>query len=190
MRLNPVYLEAMRLWTVQGEAHWHDSVERGRLTGGTGEHVDPDFKPAYAWMVRQMAQRIPNFTGEYPIWAWPEGEHVYDPEGGWGAAGERFVRVEFEVPDERVLISGFMPWHAVLAGNPVDCDENDPRIKIPLEESMLSWPLVFEPQHPVCVDWGDLLQACVDGVNLPSEVRSVSYFVAVDAPDGDGGEDN
>jgi hypothetical protein len=83
-------------------------------------HIDADkaidswLRPAYDWMVGQLEQRVKNYPcNKYPIWAW------YHPKpdlrlSGHLPRGTSGVRVEFLVSSDRVLLSDFEAWHAVL----------------------------------------------------------------------------
>ena len=111
----------MRLWTIQGIEIYEQLVKDG-VTYCTkpiwGD--DENFMYAYHWMAKQMWKRIgePPIEGiEYPLWAW----YQYD-----SAKRNKPLRspkdvsegisayMEIEVPDNKVLLSDFSNWHAVL----------------------------------------------------------------------------
>ena len=109
----------MRLWTIQTKDTWARAEESGVLKCNE-LHIDADkeidswLRPAYDWMVRQLEQRVKNYPrNKYPIWAW------YHPKpdlrrSGHLPRGTSGVRVEFLVSSDRVLLSDFEAWHAVL----------------------------------------------------------------------------
>jgi len=61
----------------------------------------------------QMHERIPGYAGGLPVWLWcfpkPDLRH-----GGHLARGEHGVRIELELPRDRVLSLDFETWHCVL----------------------------------------------------------------------------
>ena len=63
--------------------------------------------------MRQMSNRIPGYTGSFPVWFW----HSPKPDlrhGGHRPAGEHCVRIELELPRARVLLFDYQSWHCVL----------------------------------------------------------------------------
>jgi len=90
--------------------------------------VDPNcidsewFGQAYQWMCRQMAKRLPTYQGHFPWWAW----HRWDTSSakpdlrnrqmlhGGVPPGTPMVRLELDLPADRVLLSDFDLWHFVL----------------------------------------------------------------------------
>lgn len=62
-----------------------------------------------------MSKRIPTYGGRYPVWLWP----ATSPKT-WRSildlAGRGDVVLVVDVPADRVLISDFDEWHAVLNG--------------------------------------------------------------------------
>lgn len=102
----------MRLWTLQSWRAWEVFQQRGVLRAD-GRRAWRDLRFHYRWMMTQMAERIPGYTGRFPIWAW------HDPKPDLRAThyfsgGQRVVRIEFVVPDERGLLSDFETWHIPL----------------------------------------------------------------------------
>ncbi len=168
----------MRLYTIQGARHWEEARNLGVLTGGPFDyHVDEDWRPAYRWMQKQMKKRLPWFSGDFPVWAWPESQlSEWSAYQGWGEFGDKMVLLEFEVPDSRVLLSDFYGWHMVLGNHPLR-NENEESQDANVEAS---WLQVFDP--PPGADWsGDVQQACVDRV-FPGEVYSVTPFIVPEDP--------
>jgi hypothetical protein len=109
----------MLLWTIQTEETWAHAEKSGVLECNE-LHIDADkeidswLRPAYDWMVGQLEQQVKNYPHKkYPIWAW------YHPKqdlrrSGHLPRGTSGVRVEFLVSSDRVLLSDFEAWHAVL----------------------------------------------------------------------------
>ncbi|HLI50385.1 MAG TPA: DUF3841 domain-containing protein [Thermomicrobiaceae bacterium] len=102
----------MRLWTLQLWPAWEVFQDRGVLRAD-GRRAWPNLRMQYRWMMEQMEERIPGYGGRFPIWAWYEpkpdlrGTHHF-------SGGQRAVRIEFEVPEDRVLLSHFGTWHIPL----------------------------------------------------------------------------
>lgn len=98
--------ELIRIYTYQDVAAWERAQELGYFTGSHGydnDNLDYDF--AYEWMRAQMAKRIPDFSGDLPMWAWPKRssnkKRHKDP----------YVRITAMVPRKRILASCFHMWH-------------------------------------------------------------------------------
>jgi len=102
----------MILWTIQ-PVEVVEILERdGHFSCKTelSENYE-DFRDAYDWIINEMDKRgiaRPANT-DLPLWAW----HTYDwkhkkPDfrtKGLGCRGERCACIEFEIPDEQVLLS-------------------------------------------------------------------------------------
>mgnify|MGYP001583867129 CR=1 FL=1 len=102
----------MRLWTIQTLGAWRRLKRVGRLTGDGRRHWH-DFRPAYRWMRVQMMRRGCLGPLQHPLWTW----HFPRPDLRGGALlsrGIRGVRLELQVPPDRVLLSDFEAWHCVL----------------------------------------------------------------------------
>lgn len=76
---------------------------------------EPHFADAYGWMARQMA-RVLDSAGDGAIWFWARINRSDLVECCRGAEGE--VLLTCNVPRERVLLSHFGDWHAVLNSHP------------------------------------------------------------------------
>ena len=108
----------MRLWTIQPPHVWDALQEQGTLLvdpahSNFGGH-EKSFGLAYDWLRPQMQKRIPGYAGHYRWWAY---EHFLDLRFyRWniGEYGERLVRLELAVPQEKVLLSAYGAWHTVL----------------------------------------------------------------------------
>lgn len=166
-------IETMKFYTVQGADHWRKSKESGVLTGGTAlTHVDLDWHPAYKWMRDQMSRRLKTTSGDFPVWGFQWGTfHTFQPDERWGPVGEKMVVLGFEVPAERVLLSDFMAWHAVLGNVPLSEEER----AFSEEEKLASWNRIFDLDN--LEGWSDgTLQGCIDKV-APTEVFMEQAFI-------------
>jgi len=99
----------MRLWTIQHADVLRIVREDGVFRADRGR-CDPDFRDAYAWLRIRVKKRVTGATGRPLIWAWKQPKpdlrrsgHLYEGTPG--------VRIELEIPDERVLLSDFDGWH-------------------------------------------------------------------------------
>jgi hypothetical protein len=160
----------MRLWTIQTVAAWETLQTTGMLRADP-RLADPDFAAAYRWMVKQMRQRLPrpSFAATVPLWAWYQWEGTHRPRPDLRSrshmpAGQRAVRIEFELDDDRVLLSDFDLWHIVLnnwyiARSEAEYEAFEARLDAqedPLapdaalqREIRDSWPRIFD------LDWND-----------------------------------
>jgi len=195
----------MRLWTIQTKEIWARAEESGVLEFNE-LHIDDDkaidrwLRPAYDWMVGQLEQRVRNYPrNKYPIWAW------YHPKpdlrrSGHLSRGTSGVRVEFIVSSDRVLLSDFEVWHAVLNCWYLSLSEEESEnwdnrceragIKIGWEnwpppapfkeEIMRSWERIFDLEvlkTHLELTSGETIQACIEKV-YTDEVVNVTYFKA------------
>lgn len=110
----------MILWTIQTEDAWSELQDRGVLRA-TRQQSEKDFLLAYQWMIEQMERRLaPRVQrNQFPVWAWRQWENEVRAKpdlrsSGHIPKGERGVRIEFEIPDDLVLLSDFHLWHYVL----------------------------------------------------------------------------
>lgn len=104
------------LWSIQNR-EFYEVLTEDSVIYTDGRRVHPYYKKAYKWMMDQMNKRgIP--TTKYPIWAWHTSEAgKRKPDlrrKGYAARGESMVLIEFEPPEELVLLSDFDGWHSVL----------------------------------------------------------------------------
>ena len=193
----------MRLWTIQTKETWARAEESGVLECtdvDADKAIDSGFRPAYDWMVRQIERQVKNYPcNRYPIWAW----YLPKPDlrrSGHLPRGTSGVRVEFLVSSDRVLLSDFEAWHAVLncwylSLSEAESENRDSRceragIKIcwenwpppaPFKEVLMrSWERIFDLELlKTHSDWigGETIQACIEKV-YRDEVVTVTYFKA------------
>ena len=84
---------------------------------------------------------------QYPVWLW----HTWEgnrkrPDmrrSGYAPSGASIVLLTVDVPDEKVLLSDFDCWHAVLNGNYLATSEEDDCSHSP-EEIAESWNGIFD----------------------------------------------
>ena len=109
----------LKLWTVRPRSDFFLLQEQGFFRTDR-RFVDNFFLKAYDWMTEQLKKKTPPPKGvDLPVWAWYRygGLNQIKPDLRRNAhlkRGEKGVRIEFEVPENLVLLSGFDAWHAVL----------------------------------------------------------------------------
>lgn len=122
----------MRLWTIQPPEVIKIIEENGEFTCDTAlsENYE-DFHDAYLWLIKQMDKRgieHPKVL-TLPLWAW----HTFDKKhmqpnlecGQLGVPNEKYVCIEFEIPDNQVLLSDYNAWHYVLNRSWYDDSTNE-----------------------------------------------------------------
>lgn len=108
----------MILWTVQDMAAWERLRQQGVLrTDGRRSQVY--YRHAYRWMAEQMRMRLPPSHARFPLWGWRQWQGMRRARPDLRASGHLVkgttgVRIEFEIAEDRVLLSDFDAWHCVL----------------------------------------------------------------------------
>lgn len=109
--------ELVRVYTVQ----FRKDVIRARLRG----HFNPDIRhlfdeygshwaDAYLWMREKMSERIENFSGGFPVWAWAKRPKFTRSRVKPKSDDEALVRLTALVPRGRILFSDYHEWHHPL----------------------------------------------------------------------------
>lgn len=140
----------MILWTIQHKEAYLNMMRSGVLRANS-KHLfcEDDFLNAYEWMSQQMRVRIsePPNKVKYPVWLWHTWEglrkHPDMRRAGYAPTGAPIVLMTVDVPDEKVLLSDFDCWHAVLNGQYLAVDKNDYCSYSP-EEVYESWNRIFD----------------------------------------------
>ncbi|MES2497564.1 MAG: DUF3841 domain-containing protein [Pseudomonadota bacterium] len=178
----------VRLYSYQGQSAWDLAKARGYWTGSDPALEDGEmgWGPAYSWMRSRMAERVPGFTGDFPMWAWmkrPSAKAKAIKYHGMSAN----VRLTVVVPRSRIVFSDYMAWHFVLNRTlncateaewnahcalwPLHWAVGDEQYKAGYLASIEpSWRacLSFEPVNdPAALSWSGstkrfIVQACVD----------------------------
>lgn len=189
----------MRVWTVQPLLVWERLQEAGTL------RVDPTCLPygdgyipwQYEWMAARMQERIPEYGGGLPWWA-----YCRKPDLRWvrhsRPKGYSEVRIELEV-DHALAFPGWA-WDVVYAGHFLAFTETEReawmlamRQAVPDEdlwplpepwrgELEASWLLLFAPNLPAHSGTHAsgtepvYAEAVLETLRLP-DVRAVTHFV-------------
>jgi hypothetical protein len=182
----------VRVWSIQNAGCWDLFQNQGFLRADA-RRIPRNFRPAYQWLIAQMHQRIPGYSGGAPVWFW----HSPKPDlrkRGHLPSGVQGVRIELELPFERVLLLDFEAWHCVLNRwhlsrswresrewdrKTKDFGPNWNPLPPPLGAELQStWQRVFDfDLLKRAKMWGpiDRIQGVTEYVRL-EEVRSVSLF--------------
>lgn len=106
--------DRLLLHTIQTAEAFEELQSTGKLKPDTSL-AEPHFEDAYGWMLRQMASRLPT-TGDGALWFWARIHRRDLVDLCKCSPGS--VLLTCRVPRERVLVSHFGDWHAVLNGSP------------------------------------------------------------------------
>jgi len=175
-------MSALRLWSLQTVPAWEKLLHTGVLRGD-GRRVEAQiFRPAYRWLMEQMRERVDDYKGGFPIWAW------YRPMpdmrcAGHSARDTELVRIELSVCASRVLLSDFCAWHFVLNRGYVTESEEEwqaAEARNCQREMRDSWNRIFNVEDRPYDDWTGgcrRVQATLGEIRL-SDVLSVRQFMA------------
>ncbi len=188
----------MILWTIQSENVYNLILEAGiyhcdKSSSVMGKHLGD----SYEWLSEQMKERIgdPPTGVIYPVWGWYQWEGLRKKPDlrreRWsnGSKGERFVCMEIDIPDEKVLLSDFDQWSIVIIDGLISYSrEEDDTLE--QQYSLLSrqekirykhenWERIFD-LTPMNNDWvikGDSIQATFWEL-CREQVKDVRFFTA------------
>lgn len=140
----------IRLWTVQPSAVYEIWRETGRFRSDPA-CADPDFRPAYDWMCNQMVLRLPPAPEGcvLPVWAWYQARDASRPRPDLRASGHlprgtKAVLLTFALPAEKVLLSDFDLWHAVLNNHAIPETATEDGGDAGGPEREASWARIFD----------------------------------------------
>ena len=186
----------MILWTMQPVEVWQEIQETGVYRCDPARSSMPEFTDMYEWLIRQMEQRIgpPPAGVTYPVWAWymQNGKHrkpdLRTERWGYGPGGEEYACIEFEIPDDRVLLSDFEVWHIVLCNGLIAESEEEDNRQDTYYDSLTSeeqkaykdknWERVFDitPLNNHWIKRGSWVQATVWELRKEM-IRGVRFFI-------------
>ena len=108
----------MILYTIQEEFKWKEFQETGILKADNNIICCEDFNDSYAWIEKKMKELLPTSDIEckHPVWAWFKysGKNKPDLRRRHLEKGKIGYRIEFEIDDNKVLLTDFSDWHLVL----------------------------------------------------------------------------
>nr|WP_237163495.1 DUF3841 domain-containing protein [Paenibacillus sp. BIHB 4019] len=157
---------------------WSLFENQGYLEGSEKHALFPQ---EYQWMMTKMNERLPNYSGESPIWLWVQKPDMRS--SGHFESCTSCVRIRLELDDKEVLISDFDDWHLVLndsflADNEKEWDDYHlGKLSMSKEES---WDRIFDFNRLRDPDWHGTDSRCSQGVAGRihiSRVNKVEHFV-------------
>lgn len=172
-----------RIYTYQHRDVLSAALEHGYLTGSE-EHAffDADEREhmawPYGWMRRQMATRLPAYSGDWPVWAYTRRPSWRKFHRSWSPESRRdLVRITALVPRDRVLLSDLDLWHLPLNHGYLSLTEAEDnaisQANLSREQIEESWQRIFDLDRPAIADeiqWirstRPVVQACVDRIFL------------------------
>lgn len=160
----------MKLWTNQTVGAYCKLLGNGILIGDW-RRVWKHFKPSYRWMCLRMEEKFhfhnyPSSDAPPPIWAWVKKPDLRN--SGHFKPGTLAVRIEFNAPDDLVLVSNFEAWHMVLNNSIISEDEKDYDKTHPDIVVRESWKKIFNPD---IIGFDRALQACMPYIKNEWVVR-------------------
>lgn len=195
-------VETMKLFTVQSLEAWTIAQASGSFQLQTWDHIcDEWFEEAYRWMILQMKMRVgkPYSACALPLWAWQfrdkkQSQILKDlKRGGHLSEGKKGIYIEFEIEADKVLLSEFVAWHAVLnncyaplsddeyeqhekwrADNHLAGDEHDnhPLVVAAIRKS---WESVFNLEESKAFYESESVQACMWELPLKNVTKTLEF---------------
>lgn len=191
--------EYIKIYSAQDVKDLERCKNLGYLTGQNPENYMDEtdktvFNIPYNWIYKKMSERKENFSGDWPIWAWPQKWNLYQYKKYMRSLSDKTifkktVLVYAEVPISRILISDYDMWHMPLNKSPVTWTEKEydsyypDKGKIPpLEERMKTWDRIFDIKWPetIEIEWTGnpnkrSFQLCVDRIyfNEITKIRTI-----------------
>ena len=114
------------LWTIQPERVFKLIYRCGFYRCDFSKTGMKNFaETQYDWLVSQMKKRIGNPPEgvTYPVWAWyrwsitKKRPDLRGIRWYWGQKGDKFYRLEIDIPDSQVLLSNYENWAGVILNN-------------------------------------------------------------------------
>lgn len=166
--------------------HIYQQMRKDGFYFGNEKHVWPEFKSAYAWMMEQMKERIPNYDGStYPVWLWNKMPDRNRP--ALLPPGQKGVILTLDIPEEDILWSCFDSWHYVLnKWILTQTEEEDNRLEeegYSEEQMIATWSNIFDFDWLKSADqeWvgfnPDYLQGVTPRIEMKNVIK-VTRFIA------------
>lgn len=192
--INDIY---MILWTMQPIGVWSIIQNTGvyRCDPAISLMRETGFADRYEWLIRQMKMRIgpPPDGVTFPVWAWyiQNGKRKKPDLRGerwrYGPGDEDYACIEFEIPDDQVVLSDFDLWSIILCNGLIsETEEEDLRQEAcwdslsPEEQEIYrdkNWERVFDitPLDNHWIKRGDWVQATLWELRKEN-IRAVRLF--------------
>lgn len=199
----------MIIWSIHN-LDFFKKLERNKIIYPNKKKLTfKEFFDSYDWIANQMDKRIggrPHFTA-LPFWGWYQYKDANHKRpdlrlGGHLESGAKGVRLELDIPDDKVLLSDFDMWGAVLnksyiPKSPDDYDdfyrsldaENLYKFslwsKSKQKQAEKSWKKIFDLQY-YCKDLyppreEKVIQATFWSISV-DQIKNVTHFVAKESP--------
>ncbi len=103
----------VRIWTIRAAEDVRRARASGRLSGDAGACPGPadvlTWRCACAWNQKRMVERIPGFSGAWPVWIWAK-------RLSWRRLRDGHVLLSAIVPSARLFWSDYELWHLPING--------------------------------------------------------------------------
>ena len=185
----------MKIWTIQPIQIWDLLRDQKVLYVDRGLCQECDLFPeAFSWMCQQMGKRVLNYQGHLPWWGWQHPKPDLRFYSRKGINGTQHIRIELEIPEDRVLLSlehawiallnhifvcytdvEGVEWDVALEQNGID-DRHRPLPEPWQSQLVASWERIFDlPGLFAGEAWPDTVQATFEELRL-SDVIQVTPF--------------
>ena len=193
----------MVLWTIQSIDVYEQIQDYGVYHCDFEKSAFNDWSEQFDWLAQEMRARIGNPPNgvTYPVWAWYMWEGVRKKpdlrrerwRNGW--KGDRFVCMELDIPEDRLVLTDFDSWSIILL-NGLLADSEEEYNRLEQEYENLSenakkeyrnqnWKKAFDLSF-VDNDWvhrGDSIQATFWELKR-EDIRKTWFFTsAIPKPD-------
>ena len=183
----------MIMWTIQPYCVYQQLISNGFFYCNPNKSENlkhPDFKLAYQWMTKQLRARLAPPCNQIitPLWARYRSYayHYQRPDFRWARDYPDEVCIEYDIPDDEVLLSDFEIWHFVLndwyyssATSEKEWEQDERRFDAlsKVEQQRIkeeSWQQIFDItlRHGEWTRNGDVVQGCFWLLRL-NQVRRV-----------------
>ena len=187
----------MILWTIQPIKIYDLIQKTGVYRCDLEKSEFSDCKEQYDWLACEMKERVgePPKGVTNPVWAWYMWEgarkkpDLRRERWGNGWIGNRFVCVEIEIPDDKLVLSDFDSWSIILLNGLLTDTEEEEKILEKAYEAMppeaqrefkyQNWKNVFDLSY-VENGWvhrGDSIQATFWELRK-EDIKKVRFFTA------------
>ena len=171
----------MIMWTIQPFCVYQQLIKQGYFYCNPSKSEnckDTDFQLAYRWMIKQLESRVAPPCNQIttPLWAWYRSYNYRHqrPNFRWTRDYPDEVCIEFEIPEEEVLLSDFEAWHFVVnnwyyssARSEKEWEQDEKRFDAlsKIEQQRIkenSWQQIFDitPRHGEWTRNGEIVQGC------------------------------
>jgi len=200
----------MNLWTIQPIFFW-DRLQKDQSVIADSLSVEENhpglYHDVYQWLISKMNKTSihRSLNHKYPLWAWYRWNGRNDPRPDlrvfrWSyPKGVKFIRIEFEIPEDHVLLFDHQLWLWILSGSyipisrkdSVDFDNefnkreiirkehvfNRPEFDGMKKKIIKSWDRIFDLKNKSWIYQGMNQQICAVFWELKSEwVTNASFF--------------